>query len=407
MERVLVTGLGIASPLGNSVEEFWSALIQGHSGVVALLDKEFAGLPVRIGALAPQFDQQQYFTRKEARRMSRSSQLALLAAVQAIEDAGLTEPNVDPLDVAVIIGSSIGGFSACDPFFRDYYLNARTSPLVIPLSMNCGPAVTVSIRYGFQGPLMTVDAACASSAHSIAYAYNLIRTGMAQIVVTGGADSPFSRGVMMAWCVMRALSSRNDCPARACRPFSADRDGMVLGEGAGVLVLEAASSAQRRGRRVWAEIKGYGASSDSYHLTQPTQDGPVRAMRAALRDAGLEPQQIDYVNAHGTATQLNDKNETLAIKEALGAHAYEIPVVSSKAALGHSIGASSALELTSCILSLRDQIVPPTINYTVPDAECDLDYVTSGSRSQKLENILSNSFAFGGSNAALIVGTYD
>ncbi|MGD9099932.1 MAG: beta-ketoacyl-[acyl-carrier-protein] synthase family protein [Anaerolineae bacterium] len=406
MERAVVTGIGVVSPLGCTVEEFWSGLIQGRSGVVGLPDDEFSGLTTRIGALVPEFDERQYFTPKEARRMSRSSKLALAAAVQAIADAGLIESDFDPLEVAVIIGSSIGGYSACDPFFKNYYLHGRSSPLVIPISMNSGPSANVSIRYGFQGPSMAVDAACASSAHSIGYALNLIRTGTAQIVVTGGADTPFSRGVMMAWCAMRALSTRNDCPAQACRPFSADRDGLVLGEGAGILVLEAESSARRRGCRIWAEVKGYGATSDSYHLTQPTREGPVGAMMRALRDAKLRPDQINYINAHGTATRWNDGNETAAIKEVFGAHAYGIPVVANKAALGHSIGASGALELISCILSLRDQIVPPTINYRVPDLECDLDYVTTGSQRRKLDNILKNTFAFGGSNASLIVGTH-
>jgi 3-oxoacyl-(acyl-carrier-protein) synthase len=272
--------------------------------------------------------------------------------------------------------------------------------------MNNAPSANISIRYGLRGPLMTVDAACASAAHSIGYAYNLIRTGMLQVAVAGGADCPFGPGVMAAWCGMRALSERNEDPAGACRPFSADRDGLVLGEGAGVVILESESSALRRGSPLLGEILGYGATGDSYHLTQPTLEGPVRAMRRAIEDAGLAPRDIDHINAHATGTQWNDKTETAAIKEVFGEHAYGVPIVGNKAALGHSISASGAMELIGSLLSVRDGVVPPTINYRVPDPECDLDYVIEGRRAVAVRHVLSNSFAFGGSNAALIVGGY-
>jgi 3-oxoacyl-(acyl-carrier-protein) synthase len=273
--------------------------------------------------------------------------------------------------------------------------------------MNAGPAANISIKYGLQGPLLNVDAACATAAHSIGYAFNMIRHGNLQIAVTGAADSPFSPAVVAAWIAMRAVSSREDCPAEACRPFSADRDGLVLGEGAGILVLESEHHARQRGVPILAEIKGYGASADSSHLTQPNQIGPVMAMRRALKDAELTIDDIDYINAHATGTEWNDKNETRSIKEVFGPRAYEIPVVGNKAALGHSIAGSGALELIGCILSLRDRVVPPTINYRVPDPDCDLDYVTEGKRVLPLQNVMSNSFAFGGSNAVLIVGKYE
>jgi 3-oxoacyl-[acyl-carrier-protein] synthase II len=308
--------------------------------------------------------------------------------------------------VAVVVGSSIGGFSASDGFFREYYLRGTTSPLVIPISMNHGPASNISIRYGFQGPLMAIDAACASAAHAIGYCYNLIRSGHLDLAVTGGADSPFSTGVVEAWCALRALSERNDEPATASRPFSADRDGMVLGEAAGILVLEAESSALRRGQPILAEIVGYGATGDSHHLTQPSATGPERAMRRALADAGMRPEQIDAINAHGTATRWNDKIETAAIKRVFGEQAYTLPVSSLKGALGHAIGASAALQVISCIQSIHDSVVPPTINYRVPDPDCDLDYVTSGARQQRVGTMMSNAFAFGGSNAVLIVRRY-
>lgn len=407
MERVVVTGMGVISPLGCDVVKFWDGLLAGQSGVRSLEGTDFSGLETGIGATIWEYDENKHFESKEARRMSRSSQLAVVATGQAISDANLSDGQVDYLEVGVMIGSSIGGYSASDPFFKSFYERGRVSPFTIPISMNSGPGSNVSIKYGFQGPLMNVDAACATAAHSIGHAYNLIRNGSTQMVVTGAADSPFSPGVVAAWAALRAISSRENCPAEACRPFSADRDGMVLGEGAGILILESESHSLRRGVPILAEIKGYGASADSNHLTQPTQDGPIMAMQRALKDAGLVAKDIDYINAHGTGTEWNDKNETKAIKEVFGEHAYQIPVVGNKAALGHSIAGSGALELIGCILSLRDQVVPPTINYKVPDPECDLDYVTEGCRSLSLRNVMSNSFAFGGSNAVLIVGAYE
>ena len=403
LERVVVTGMGLASPLGCSVAEFWEGLVAGRGGVVALTAADFARLSTRIGALVPDLEAHWQFGPKAARRMSRSSQMALVAAAQALAQAGLPEPSVNSEEVAVVVGSSIGGFAASDNFFRDYYLHGTTSPLVIPISMNNGPASNISIHFGLQGPLLAVDAACASAAHAIGYCYNLIRTGQLEVAVAGGANSPFSTGVVEAWCALRALSERNSEPATACRPFSADRDGLVLGEAAGILVLESESSARRRGQPILAEIAGYGATSDSFHLTQPSPAGPERAIRRALAAAGLEPDQIDAVNAHGTATIWNDKIETAALKRVFGERAYGVPVTAHKGALGHAIGASAALQVISCIQSLHHSVLPPTINYRMADPECDLDYVTSGARACKLDIMLSNAFAFGGSNAVLVV----
>ncbi len=404
LERVFVTGMGVASPLGCTLPELWDGLLEGRPGVTALTDEPYAHLSSRIGAQVTAYDPDALFSSKEARRMSRSSQLAIVAAKQALYQAQLADTSFDRTTVAVVIGSSIGGFSASDPFFKVFYEGKRQSPFTIPISMNLGPSSNVSIWFGFQGPLLAVDAACASSAHSIGHAFNLIRTGMLDLAVTGGADSPFSPAVVGAWCSLKALSERNDNPGEACRPFSKDRDGLALGEGAGVLILESERSAQRRGVQPLAEIKGYGASGDSFHLTLPTIDGPVYAMQRALADAGLAPEEIQYINAHGTGTEANDKNETAAIKAVFGDHAYQVPVVGIKAAIGHSIGASAALELISCILSLRDQVVPPTINYKVQDPDCDLNYAVNGRQNHEIHNVLSNSFAFGGSNGVLIVG---
>jgi beta-ketoacyl-acyl-carrier-protein synthase II len=399
--------MGVASPLGCDVSEFWDRLLAGNSGVSSLENSIFSGLASSIGGMVHGLEENQYFDSKEARRMSRSSQLGLVAAQQAVSQAQIESKSVDCTEVGILVGSSIGGYSASDPSFKSFYTQGRISPFTIPVSMNAGPAANISIKYGFQGPLVNVDAACATAAHSIGYAFHLIRSGQLQVTISGAADCSFSPAVFAAWAAMRALSKREDCPAKACRPFSADRDGLVLGEGAGILVLESESHARRRGIPILAEIKGYGASADSSHLTQPTQMGPVLAMKRALTDAGLTIQDIDYINAHATGTEWNDKNETNAIKEVFGPRAYRVPVVGNKAALGHSIAGSGALELIGCILSLHDQAVPPTINYTVPDPECNLDYVTEGKRNVLLQNAMSNSFAFGGSNAVLIVGRYE
>lgn len=406
-ERVVVTGMGIASPLGCNLTEFWDGLLAGRSGVRSLEDGVFSGMHTKIGGIVWDYEESKYFDIKEIRRMSRSSQLGMIAAEQAIAHAKLDDGSVNPEEIGVLVGSSIGGFSAADPYFLHFYKTDRLSPYTIPVSMNIGPGSNISIKYGFQGPLVNVDAACSTAAHTIGNAFNMIRNGSLQTAVTGAADCPFSPGVVEAWMALRAVSSHEDNPAEACRPFSADRDGMVLGEGAGILVIEAESRALERGVPILAEIKGYGASADSHHLTQPNQQGPALAMRRALDDAEMTTTDIDYINAHATGTEWNDKNETNAIKEVFGERAYQIPVVGNKAAFGHSIAGSGALELIGCVLSLRDQVVPPTINYKVPDPDCDLDYVTEGKRSLPLKNIMSNSFAFGGSNAVLIVGKYE
>ncbi len=405
LSRVVVTGMGVATALGCNVEEFWKRLARGDSGVVALQGEEFADLTTRIGALVQGYDEGAHFDRKELRRLSRTSQLAVVAAAEAVRQARLPEGGART-DVGVLIGSSIGGYSASDHFFRDFYLHGKSGALIIPTTMNTAPSSNVSIRFGLGGPLINVDAACASAAHAVGYAFNLIRSGGLDMAVVGGADSPFTRGIVKAWCALRALSERNEDPASACRPFSADRDGLVLGEGAGVLVLESETSAQRRECEILGEVLGYGASADHHHLTQPSPEGPVRAMRKAVTAAGLLPEGIGYVNAHGTATPSNDRNETAAIKEVFQASAYRTLVVGNKGALGHSIAASGALELIGCFLTLRDRIVPPTINYRAPDPECDLDYVTAGARSYEGDLVMSNSFAFGGSNAAIVVGRY-
>ena len=404
--RVVVTGLGIASPLGCDVETFWSRLAAGESGVVALEGPGTEGLATRVGGRVQGYVEADHFDRKEVRRTSRTSQLAVVAASQAVRQSRILEGGVDLAEAAVLIGSSIGGFSASDGFFRDYYLNDKAGPLIIPTSMNTGPSANVSIRYGLGGPLFNVDGACASGTHSIGQAFRLVRGGSVDVAVAGGADSCFTHGVVAAWAALRVLSGHEDDPPRACRPFSADRDGIVLAEGAGVLVLESEESALRRGQPILGEVLGYGASADCHSLTQPAPEGPVRAISAALRDAGLAPGQVGYVNAHGTGTEWNDRTETIAVKRVFGEAARTTLVVSSKGALGHGIGAGGAMELVGCLMALRDRKVPPTINRMVPDPECDLDHVTEGARAYHGDYALKSSFAFGGSNAVLVVGRH-
>jgi beta-ketoacyl-acyl-carrier-protein synthase II len=404
MEKVVITGVGVASPLGLDVRSFWARLLNGESAVVALDDPKMVEAKVPIGAYMKNYSPEDHFARKEVRRSSRASQLAMIAVKEAIHQAGIADSKVNRQDVGVMIGSSIGGFQASDPFFEGYYKKGRRSPLVIPLSMNYGPSSYISMKYGFQGPVMTTDAACASAAHSIGHAYNMIRSGALDIAVSGGSDTPFAPAVMAAWESMKALSTRHDQPATACRPFSKDRDGLVLGEGAGIVVLESLTSARRRGAPILAKLLGYGASADSHHLTRPSASGMALALRRALKSADLTTDNVDHINAHGTGTLFNDSTETSAIKDVFGETAYQIPIVSSKAALGHSIGASGGLELVASIMALQEQVLPPTINYQVSDPECDLDYVVDGCRKLELRHILSNSFAFGGSNGVLAIG---
>ncbi len=406
--RVVITGLGIASPLGCSIDQFWNGLLAGKTGVRIVEGMDLSNTNIKIGAQVTGFNSEDHFSRKELRRLSHSSQMAMIAAQEALQDAGLNpeEPDYDPRRFGVILGSSINGYTAVEPHFRKLFETNTGSPFIIPLVMNNAPASNLSIRYGFHGPLLTTDAACASSAHAIGYAFLQIRNGTMDIALTGGADAALSPAVIRAWEVMRVLSKFNDPPSSAVRPFSKDRDGLILGDGAGILVVESEESALRRGAQIYAEVTGYAATSDGYHLTQPSTEGQVEALRQAISTAGLQPGQIDYINAHATATAWNDSTETAVIKEALGDHAYEIPVVGIKGAIGHPIGASGAMEFVSVALSLRHQVVPPTINRLVPDPECDLDYVTEGQRACQIEHAASNSFAFGGSNAVLVASRY-
>lgn len=404
---VVVTGMGVASAIGCGVETFWSALLAGASGVTGLDHRAIANCRTRIGAPVDADDVAARVGEKERKQLSLASQLAQIAADEALDQAGLDSQRCRELAVGAVLGSSSGGFTAFEPVLEGFFATGKIAdPRTVPLVMNAAPASNLSIRHGLIGPVLSVDAACASAAHAIGVACELIGSGRVRIAVTGGADTTLAPSVIHCWSSLRALSERNDEPQQACRPFSLDRDGTVLGDGAAVLVIESETSARERRQPVLARITGYGAVSDAHSLTAPSLSGTADSMRQALADAGLTAADIDYVNAHGTATGRNDATESAAIREALGRHAYEIPVVSIKPAIGHSIAATGAIECVSCVMSLRDQVVPPTLNLRSPDPACDLDYVTDGARECRVEHILSNSFAFGGSNGVLALSRH-
>lgn len=404
--RVVITGMGVVSPLGSGVEEFWSALLGGASGARAITAFEVSHCRSRISCPVSGFAAEPYFTPRELKRLSRTSQLAIKASDEALSDATTSADTLEREQLGVIMGTTLSPFVAAESFFASYFERGFVDPLAIPYSMRNAPASNVSIRFGLRGPLMTTDAACASSAHAVGMAALLIRSGQVDAVLAGGADSGLSAKVFYTWDRLRVLAAGHDCPERACKPFSRNRDGFVMGEGAAMLLLEEESAARRRGARIYAEVAGYGATSDSHHLTEPNPAGPAAAMTRAVADAELGVSEIDYINAHATATAWNDRVETRAIKDTFQAHAYRIPIVGIKGATGHLMGASGAIELISCVLALRDGIVPPTLNFEIPDPDCDLDYVVEGARRVPLAVAMSNSFAFGGSNASLVLRAY-
>jgi len=409
MRRVVITGMGVIAAPGASVGDFFSSLVAGRSGsrpIQNLPPEVVSRLNCRIAAEVPGFEPLQHFTEKELDQLDRFSQFALVAARQALAQAGLEKlSEAQQPRTGVCIGTAYGGIETLDTqYFSLYAKNAtRLSPLAIPRVMYNAATCQVSMRFQARGPCLTPTTACSSGAHALGEAYRMIQQGQADWMLAGGSDAPITYGVVRSWEAMRVLAPENGNAARACRPFSGDRQGIVIGEGAAVLVLEDYETARRRGAPMLAELAGYGANSDASHITQPSVAGPARAMRLALEDAGMQLEEIDYINAHGTATRVNDAIETRAIKEVFGAHARKLPVSSTKSMHGHAMGASGAIELVAAVEAMRRSVIPPTANYATADPECDLDYVPNQARKMPVRAALSNSFAFGGLNAVLVV----
>ncbi len=409
--RVVITGLGIISSIGHTPGEFFESLMAGRSGIRRLQTKFIEKLSVRIAAPVVGFDPAAYFTKMQLTGMERFSQLAMVAARQAAEDAALQLSEEEWPRAGVHMGTGIGGATTMEEGYEEVLLKSepRIKPFSVLLSMNNAAAGHISMNFHLQGPNVTYSTACSSSAIAVGEAYRLIKHGYTDVMFAGGAESLLTLGAMKAWEALRTLAPEDPENAGAsCKPFSRQRNGLVLGEGSAVLVLEDAERAKRRGARIYAELAGYDSSADATHITKPDSAGQARAIRNALRDAGMQPQDIHYINAHGTATQAGDIEETKAIKLAFGEHAYRIPVSSTKSMHGHVMGATGAVEFMAALLAMQHNAIPPTINLREPDPECDLDYVPNvGRRNVPLNAVMSNSFAFGGSNAVLIAKRFN
>jgi len=404
--RVVVTGLGLICGVGNTTEEIWQNLIAGRSGICRITQFDASQFACQIAAEVKNFDPLQFIDKKEIKKMGRFIHLAIAAADEAVSSAGLKVTDENSTRVGVHIGSGIGGFDVIEREHKNL-LNGgprRISPFFIPASIVNLAAGHVSIRFGAKGPNQATCTACTSSAHSIGDAYKIIARGDADIMIAGGTEAAVTPMSVGGFGAMRALSTRNDAPKKSSRPWDSARDGFVIGEGAGILILEDLEIAQRRGAKILAEIVGYGMSGDAYHITQPAEngDGAYRVMLNTLKDAKVQPEQVGYINAHGTSTEIGDKLETVAIKHAFGDYAYKLPVSSTKSMTGHLLGGAGGLEAGITVLALREQILPPTINLENPDPECDLDYVPIHARKANVEYAMSNSFGFGGTNGALL-----
>ena len=402
--RVVITGLGIVSPVGNSVDEAWQNIVAGRSGIGPVTRFDASTLPARIAGEVRDFDITTYVSAKDARRMDTFIHYGLAAGIQAVRDAGLTANPDNAERIGVMIGSGIGGLPLIEETAHEYAANGarKISPFFVPGSIINMISGNLSIEFGFKGPNLAVVTACTTGTHSIGEAARLIEYGDADVMVAGGAESTVAPLGMGGFCAARALSTRNDDPATASRPWDKDRDGFVLGEGAGVLVLEEYEHAKARGARIYAELAGYGMSADAYHITAPNMDGPRRSMLNALKNAGINPDQVQYVNAHGTSTPLGDKNESDAIKAAFGDAAYKTVVNSTKSMTGHLLGGAGGVESLFSVLAIYHQISPPTINIFNQDPECDLDYCANEARQMKIDVALKNNFGFGGTNGSLV-----
>jgi 3-oxoacyl-[acyl-carrier-protein] synthase II len=408
--RVVVTGLGTLSPVGNTADEFWTSLIQGRSGVGMITKFDTTGYPTRIAGEVKNFDPLNFVDKKEARRLDPYLQFAVASAVLAVQDAALDTGKVDGTRFGVLIGSGIGGISTLLESHRNLIEKGpdRVSPFFIPMLIANMASGLVSMRFGAKGPNSAVVTACATGNHAIGDSFKIIQRADADVMIAGGSEAIIIPLTIAGFCSMKAMSTRNDEPTKAMRPFDANRDGFVAGEGAGILVLESLEHALARDARIYAEIIGYGMTGDAHHMTAPDPegDGAARAMAAAVRDAGLDASDVGYINAHGTSTIYNDKFETIAIKRVFGDHARRLAVSSTKSMTGHLLGAAGGIEAIATVLALHHGVLPPTINYETPDPDCDLDYIPNQARKQDVEVALSNAFGFGGTNATLAFRAY-
>ncbi len=405
--RVVVTGLGAVTPVGNNVNDFWSSVVAGKSGVNRLSYFDPARFDCQIAAEVKNYDAKESIPLKESRRMERFSQFAVTAAKEAITDSGFDMSKEDPYEVGTLIGSGIGSLSIVEETHSIYLERGpeKFSPFMIPLLIINMAAGWVSILHGLKGPNMAVVSACATGNHAIGEAFRILQHGQAKIMVAGGTESCITPLGIGGFCALKALSLRNDDPQGASRPFDKDRDGFVMGEGAGIVVLEELEHAKARGAQIYGELVGYAMNGDAYHMTAPRPDAECssRCIQSALKDAGLKPEEITYVNAHGTSTEMNDRLETLALKNVFKDHAKKLQISSTKSIIGHTLGAAGGIEFIACCLSLKHQTLHPTINYHTPDPECDLDYIPNTARNTPVEVCLSNSNGFGGHNTSVIV----
>lgn len=408
--RVVVTGLGCVTPIGIGKDAFWRALIAGENGIDRITRFDATDFATQIAGEVKDFEANQYIDKKEAKRMDRFTQFAVASAKMAIEDAGLNLEEADRKRIGTVIGTGIGGMGTLSE--QAEVLNAkgpgRISPFLVPMMIANMAAGQVAITFGLQGPSTCVVTACATGTNAIGDAFRLIRHGYADVVVAGGTEAAIVPWAVGGFCAMKAMSTRNAEPQKASRPFDRDRDGFVMGEGAGVVVIESLEHAQKRGARILAEVAGYAANDDAYHITAPAPDGTPQAqcMALALEDAGLQPTDVDYINAHGTSTQLNDRGETIAVKRVFGEHAQKLAISSTKSMTGHLLGAAGGIEFIASVMSINNSMVHPTINMENPDPELDLDYVPNAARKMNVDVALSNNFGFGGHNASIIVKKY-
>lgn len=406
--RVVITGMGLVSPMGNDVPSSWQALLAAKSGCAPITLYDRTQTDVQIACEVKGFDPAAHFGPRDARRLDRCAQFALVATREALQDAGLTLNEDNTYDVGVVLGSGIGGISTLTAEHAVMLQKGpkRVSPFAVPMMLPDTATGQVAMHFGIRGPNYCVVSACASGTNAIGEAFELLRAGRAQAVITGGTEAPINAFSIAAFNNMGALSTYNDDPEGASRPFDATRNGFVCGEGAGILVLETLEHARARGARIHAEVLGYGVTADAHHITAPDVKGPAMAMRAAMAQAGISPSQIDYLNAHGTSTPLNDSNETRAIKMALGDAACDVHISSTKSMTGHLLGAAGALEAIICVKSIQEGVILPTINFHHPDPECDLNYTPNSVVRKPVRIAMSNSFGFGGHNGCLVIGRY-